>query len=126
VLSAHGLEHALRALVGRASVPVELETALPEQPLPLAVQAAAYFAVSEALTNVARYAEATHACVRVVVPDGHLEVLVEDDGVGGAAPGSGSGLQGLRDRLAALDGTLVIESPPGKGTQLRARLPTSG
>jgi PAS domain S-box-containing protein len=124
VLTDHGLEHALRALVARAAVPVELETALPEEPLPVAVQAAAYFAVSEALTNVARYAEASHASVRVAVPDGHLEVLVDDDGVGGAAPSSGSGLQGLRDRLAALDGTLTIESPPGKGTQLRARLPT--
>jgi PAS domain S-box-containing protein len=123
VLSDHGLEHALRALAQRAAVPVELETALPEEPLPIAVQAAAYFAVSEALTNVAKYAEASHASVRVEARDGYVAVLVEDDGVGGAAPGSGSGLQGLEDRLAALDGTLAIESPPGKGTSLRARLP---
>jgi PAS domain S-box-containing protein len=126
VLTDHGLEHALRALVRRAAIPVELETALPEEPLPTAVQAAAYFAVSEALTNVARYAQASHASVRVDALDGNVEVLVEDDGIGGAEPGSGSGLQGLRDRLAALDGTLVIDSPPGRGTQLRARLPSPG
>ena len=125
VLTDHGLEHALRALVRRAAVPVELETALPEELLPTAVQAAADFAVSEALTNVARYAEASHASVRIDATDGRVDVLVEDDGVGGAEPGSGSGsgLQGLRDRLAALDGTLAIDSPPGKGTRLRASLP---
>jgi PAS domain S-box-containing protein len=123
VLSDHGLEHALRALAQRAAVPVELETSLPEEPLPIPVQAAAYFAVSEALTNVARYAEASHATVRVDARGGAVEVLVEDDGIGGAEPGSGSGLQGLQDRLAALDGTLAIDSPRGKGTRLRARLP---
>jgi signal transduction histidine kinase len=60
----------------------------------------------------------------VALDDGHLDVRVQDDGIGGAAPGSGSGLQGLRDRLAALDGTLEIASPPGQGTTLRARLPS--
>jgi PAS domain S-box-containing protein len=123
VLSDHGLAHALRALAQRAAVPVELELALPDERLPVAVEAAAYFAVAEALTNVARYAEATQACVRVDHQDGELVVAVDDDGVGGADPGSGSGLQGLRDRLAAAGGTLVIESRPGEGTQLRARLP---
>jgi PAS domain S-box-containing protein len=126
VLSDHGLEHALRALAQRAGVPVELETVLPADPLPSALEAAAYFAVSEALTNVVKYAEASHASVRVALDDGHLDVRVQDDGIGGAAPGSGSGsgLQGLRDRLAALDGTLEIDSPPGQGTTLRARLPS--
>jgi signal transduction histidine kinase len=123
VLSDHGLEHALRALVQRAAVPVELETALPDERLPMAVEAAAYFAVSEALTNVARYAEASQASVSVAKHDGHLDVTVDDDGVGGATLGAGSGLEGLRDRLAALNGTLDIESAPGEGTQLRARLP---
>ena len=123
VLSDHGLEHALRALVQRAAVPVELETALPEERLSLAVEAAAYFVVSEALTNVARYAGATQAGVRVEERDGQLGVTVVDDGVGGADAGAGSGLQGLRDRLAALNGTLEIDSRPGHGTQLRARLP---
>jgi PAS domain S-box-containing protein len=123
VLSDHGLEHALRALAQRAAVPVELDTALPER-LPMAVEAAAYFAVSEALTNVARYAEASHAVVRVEEHDGELVVAVDDDGIGGADPGAGSGLQGLRDRLAAAGGTLDIASRPGEGTQLRARLPS--
>jgi PAS domain S-box-containing protein len=123
VLSDHGLDRALQALAMRAAVPVELETALPDERLPRAIEAAAYFAVSEALTNVARYAHASQACVTVGVHDGHLDVTVDDDGVGGAEPGAGSGLQGLRDRLAALNGTLVIESPAGRGTTLTARLP---
>ena len=124
VLSDRGLEHALQAVALRAAVPVELDTALPEERLPMAVEAAAYFAVSEALTNVAKYAQASQACVVVKAHDGHLDVTVEDDGVGGADLGAGSGLQGLRDRLAALNGSLVIESPAGSGTKLRARLPS--
>jgi PAS domain S-box-containing protein len=123
VLSDHGLEHALRALAQRAAVPVELDMALPGR-LPMAVEAAAYFAVSEALTNVARYAEASLTCVSVAEHDGELVVTVDDDGIGGADPGAGSGLQGLRDRLAAVNGTLVIDSRPGEGTQLRACLPS--
>jgi PAS domain S-box-containing protein len=123
VLSDHGLEHALRALAQRAAVPVELHTSLPDERLPMAVEAAAYFAVSEALTNVARYAQASHASVSAEECDGQLNVTVDDDGIGGAAPGAGSGLQGLRDRLAALNGTLVIESRTGGGTTLRAQLP---
>ena len=124
VLSDRGLEHGLRALALRAAVPVELDTALPEERLPTAIEAAAYFAVSEALTNVARYAHASRARVTVREHDGHLEVAVDDDGVGGADPRGGSGLQGLRDRLAALNGTLEIESETGCGTKLRARLPS--
>jgi PAS domain S-box-containing protein len=124
VLSDHGLDHALQALAHRAVVPVELDAALPAARLPMAVEAAAYFVVSEALTNVAKYAQASHACVCVEVRDGHLDVTVDDDGVGGADPGAGSGLQGLRDRLAAVNGTLEIESRPGSGTRLRARLPS--
>jgi len=87
------------------------------------VEAAAYFAVSEALTNVARYAQASQAFVMAEECDGQLRVTVDDDGIGGAAPGSGSGLEGLRDRLAALNGTLVIESRTGGGTRVRADLP---
>ncbi|HYH90085.1 MAG TPA: PAS domain-containing protein [Solirubrobacteraceae bacterium] len=124
VLSDHGLEHGLRAVAQRAAVPVELETALPEERLPMAVEAGAYFVVSEALTNVDRYAEASRATVRVEERDGHLDVSVEDDGIGGADAAAGSGLQGLRDRLAALNGTLEIDSPPGHGTRLHARLPS--
>jgi PAS domain S-box-containing protein len=124
VLSDHGLEHAVRALAQRAAVPVEFEAVLPEERLPMAVEAAGYFAVSEALTNVARYAEATHARVRVEARNGQLEITVDDDGIGGAELGAGSGLQGLHDRLSALNGTLTIDSPPGGGTRLRARLPS--
>jgi PAS domain S-box-containing protein len=123
VLSDHGLRHALRALAQSAAVPVELDMDLPER-LPMAVEAAAYFAVSEALTNVARYAEASQASVSVAELDGELLVTIDDDGVGGADLNGGSGLQGLRDRLAAVNGTLDIASRPGEGTQLRARLPS--
>ena len=122
VLSDHGLEHALRALAQRAAVPVELATELPGR-LPMAVEAAAYFVASEALTNVARYAGASQAWVRVGERGGELEVTIRDDGCGGAALGAGSGLQGLRDRVSAMNGTLEIESPPGAGTTVCARLP---
>ena len=123
VLSDHGLERALEAVTQRAGVPVDVELALPEEPLPAGVEATAYFVVSEALTNVARYAGASHAWVTVEQRNGDVEVAIRDDGVGGANLGAGSGLQGLRDRVAALNGTLEIDSPPGEGTRLRARLP---
>jgi signal transduction histidine kinase len=124
VLTDHGLERALEGLTQRATVPVRLVAVLPEERLPTAVEAAAYFAVSEALTNVAKYAQASQASVIVEEQDGHLDVTIEDDGVGGADPSSGSGLQGLRDRLASLNGTLDILTPPTGGTRLRARLPS--
>jgi PAS domain S-box-containing protein len=122
VLTDRGLEHALVGLSRRASVPVELRTTLPER-LPPAVESAAYFAACEALTNVAKYAQATYAWVTVERRAGHLHVEIGDDGVGGADPSTGSGLQGLRDRIAALDGTLEVTSRPRKGTVVRARLP---
>ena len=122
VLTDHGLEHALVALSRRAAVPVELRTALVER-LPIAVESAAYFTVCEALTNVAKYAEASHAWVVVERRNGHLAVEIGDDGVGGVDPCAGSGLDGLRDRIAALDGTLEITSSPDHGTTLRAQLP---
>jgi PAS domain S-box-containing protein len=125
VLSDHGLEHALRALCGRAGVPVELELELPVERLPRAVEAAAYFAAAEALTNVDRYADASEAQVCVAVAGGQLEVTVRDDGVGGAELGAGSGLQGLRDRVSALNGTLTVDSRPGDGTRVMARLPVT-
>ena len=122
VLSDRGLEHALVALSRRAAVPVELKMTLPER-LPPAVESAAYFTVCEALTNVAKYAQATYAWVTVERRAGRLDVEIGDDGVGGADPSTGSGLQGLRDRIAALDGTLEVTSRPRKGTVVRARLP---
>ncbi len=123
VLTERGLERALTTLADHATVPVELQVALPNPRLARAVEAAAYFTVCEALTNVAKHAHATHAWVNVEPLDGHLGVEVGDDGAGGADRRAGSGLQGLRDRIAAVNGTLTIESRPGAGTVLRARLP---
>ena len=98
-------------------------TSLPPGRLPPPVEAAAYFVVAEALTNVAKYASASEARVQVSRSNGHAVVEVADDGVGGADPGRGSGLRGLADRVAALDGTLSLESPQGAGTLLRAEIP---
>ena len=122
VLSERGLEPAVRALAARAPVPVDIVGQAAGR-LPAAVETAAYFVVSEALTNVSKYAHARHATVRVERVDGQLLVEVSDDGVGGASASQGSGLRGLADRVAALSGTLDVTSPPGRGTQLRARLP---
>ena len=87
------------------------------------VEAAIYFTVAEALTNVAKYAQATLAHVRVECDDGAIVAEVTDDGVGGASTAAGSGLRGLADRLDALDGTLSVQSPAGEGTTIRARVP---
>jgi len=122
VLSERGLEPAVRALAARAAVPVEIVGQAAGR-LPAAVETAAYFVVSEALTNVSKYARAAHATVRVERVDGQLLVEVSDDGVGGARPTEGSGLRGLSDRVAALSGSLEVSSPPGHGTCLRAHLP---
>ena len=94
-----------------------------EERLPAPVEAAAYFVVSEALANVAKYAKATSATVSVRRADRTVVVEVADDGVGGADATRGSGLRGLADRVAALDGALALESPPGAGTRLRAEFP---
>ena len=122
VLTDRGLVAALEALAKRAPLPVTVEANETER-APDAVEAAAYFVVSEALTNVARHAEARQAVVRVARRDGLLCVEIEDDGTGGADESSGSGLRGLADRVGALDGALEVESPAGRGTTVRARLP---
>ena len=122
VLSQRGLDAALESLASRAPVPVEVESGLPER-LPIAVETAAYFVVAEALTNVAKYAEATFVQVGVRRENGCAIVDVRDDGVGGADAAGGSGLRGLGDRVGALDGTLEVESPHGAGTLIRARIP---
>jgi signal transduction histidine kinase len=122
VLTDHGLQPALEALVGRAPIPVIVEASCGDR-LPQPVESAAYFVVSEALTNVAKYARATRALVAVRRTNAHVTVEVADDGVGGADATRGSGLRGLADRVAALDGTLSLESPPGRGTKLRAEIP---
>jgi signal transduction histidine kinase len=122
VLTDRGLEPALEALAARVPVPVRLEVEANGR-LPDAVESAAYFVVSEALTNVAKYAKATEAAVAIRRADGLLTVEVRDDGVGGADAAGGSGLRGLADRVSALDGKLSLESPPGRGTRIRADIP---
>jgi signal transduction histidine kinase len=122
VLTERGLEPALQSLAARAPVPVTVEADGDER-LSGPVESAAYFVASEALANVAKYAQATQATVTVERSNGHVVVEVTDDGVGGADAAQGSGLRGLEDRLAALDGTLSLESPAGRGTRLRAQIP---
>jgi signal transduction histidine kinase len=122
VLSERGLEPALRSLAARAPLPVEL-VGTPGGRLPAAVETAAYFVVAEGLTNVAKYAHAARATVSMRRTNGRLLLEVADDGVGGAAATAGSGLHGLSDRVAALDGKLELASPPGGGTRLRIELP---
>jgi PAS domain S-box-containing protein len=122
VLTERGLTPALQALTGRAPLRVELDAAV-ESRLPDAVEAAAYYVVAEALTNVVKYANATCVRVRVARERAGAVIEVADDGVGGAEPGPGSGLRGLADRVEALHGSLAVESPPGLGTRVRAEIP---
>ena len=122
VLTERGLDPALQSLAARAPLPVTVTAAL-EGRLPPAVEAAAYFVVMEALTNVAKYSSASAAEVRIEQVNGAVVVDVQDDGIGGADPAAGTGLSGLADRVAALGGRLVVESPPGGGTVVRAELP---
>ncbi|MCW2983411.1 MAG: sensor histidine kinase [Conexibacter sp.] len=126
ILTDQGLAPAIDALATRAPVPVEAAVEVEER-LARPVEAAAYFVVAEALTNVVKYAKASYVDVRIRRDrDGdRADVLVDvvDDGVGGVDLAAGSGLRGLQDRLAAVDGVLDIDSPPGGGTRLRARIP---
>ena len=122
VLTERGLGPAISALVSRAPVPVELLD-VPADRLPSQHETTAYFTVAEALTNVAKYAQASHATVRVSRENGALAVEIQDDGVGGASPAAGSGLRGLEDRVAACEGTLTVRSPVGQGTLVRAVMP---
>jgi signal transduction histidine kinase len=124
ILTRSGLDPAIAALAARSPVPVDVESAIDGRLAP-AVEAAAYFVVAEALTNVARYAEAARARVEMRGDgNGGIVVVVADDGVGGADPSAGSGLRGLQDRLAVIDGVLAIDSPPGAGTRLEATIPS--
>jgi signal transduction histidine kinase len=122
VLTDHGLAAAVRTLAERAPVPVEVQACAERLPEP--VETAAYFVVAEALANVAKYAHASHAWVRVAREDSTAVVEVRDDGVGGASSASGgSGLRGLADRVGALDGRLSVDSRAGGGTRVRAVIP---
>jgi signal transduction histidine kinase len=122
LLSERGLRAALGGLAERSSVPVEL-LATPTERLPAPIEMAAYFVVAEALTNVARYAEAEVATVRVERRDGTVEVEIRDDGVGGAKLDAGTGLRGLEDRVGALEGRFRVSSPAGAGTTVEASIP---
>jgi len=122
VLTDRGLDAALSALAARSPVPVRLDVDVAERPSPTA-EAVAYFVVSEALTNVARHAQASRVDVHVERDRERLLVAVKDDGRGGAAPAPGSGLAGLRDRLAAVDGSFWVTSAPGTGTTITAVIP---
>jgi signal transduction histidine kinase len=128
VLNDRGLDAALSGLAARAPLPVRLRVAVSRAASP-SIEAVAYFIVSEALTNVAKHAQATHAEVTVVRHGDILRVAVTDDGSGGAVPagndhaGGGTGLRGLAQRAAAVDGTLTIDSPPGGPTVIAAELP---
>jgi PAS domain S-box-containing protein len=121
VLSERGLSAALETLAGRASLPVDVTA--PDDRLPPAVEAAAYYVISEALANIGKYAQASAVEVNVARVNGRAIVEVSDDGVGGADPAKGSGLRGLADRVEALDGTLAVKSEPGIGTRIRAEIP---
>jgi signal transduction histidine kinase len=123
ILTDRGLEPAIEALVARTPVPVEFEVSTGT--LPAAVEAASYYVVAEALTNVVKYAGASAARVRIARHDGQVVIEVSDDGAGGADPAYGSGLRGLSDRVEALDGTLSVASPEGGGTAVRAEIPLS-
>jgi signal transduction histidine kinase len=125
VLSDHGLGPAIHVLVERSPITVECDLAF-EDRLPAPVEAAAYFVVAEGLTNVIKYANAGKATVSVRRRGGLVEVAVADDGIGGARIDAGSGLRGLSDRLAALEGELELDSPLGEGTRLAARIPLTG
>ena len=122
VLSDHGLGPAIHVLVERSPITVESELAFDDR-LPAPIEAAAYFVVAEGLTNVIKYANASKAKVSVRRRSGWVEVVVADDGIGGARIDAGSGLRGLSDRLGALEGEIALDSPLGEGTRLMATIP---
>jgi len=122
ILSELGLTRALKALARRSAVPVELDLRTGQR-LPDHVEVAAYYAVSEALANVAKHARASAVHVELDTPDATLRLAVRDDGIGGADPARGSGLTGLRDRIEAVGGTLDVTSPAEGGTTLLIKIP---
>jgi signal transduction histidine kinase len=122
LLSESGLGPALGALARRSAVPVELDMNVGPR-LDEHIEAAGYYIASEAITNAAKYAQASVIDVCVDARDGALTLSISDDGVGGADPSRGSGIIGLRDRVEALGGTTLVLSPPGQGTTLHVQLP---
>ncbi|MCE5287701.1 MAG: HAMP domain-containing sensor histidine kinase [Nocardiaceae bacterium] len=124
VLTTDGLAPALQQLATRAKFPVSI--AVPPDRFPEQIETTAYFVAAEALANVAKYAKATSATVAASRNGGHLSIEIIDDGVGGAVASTGSGLSGLADRVAAIGGTLTVDSQPGNGTRVTADLPLNG
>jgi signal transduction histidine kinase len=122
ILSDGGLSPAIKALARRSTVPVKLDLDI-ERRLPEPIEVAAYYVVSEALANTAKHARASIAHVELRAADGRLQLSVSDDGVGGASNDDGSGLVGLTDRVEAVGGTILVESPLGQGTRLEVDLP---
>jgi signal transduction histidine kinase len=122
ILSEGGLGPALRGLARRAALPVELDIRTDTRPADR-IEVAAYYVVSEALTNTTKHARAEYAQVAVEERDALLHLSIRDDGVGGADPAGGSGLIGLRDRVQALGGSIEVNSPPGGGTAILVELP---
>jgi signal transduction histidine kinase len=122
VLTDRGLDAALSSVASRCTVPVVVDVDLPARPVP-AIEGIAYFTVSELLQNVSKHAEASRATVDVWKVENRLMLQVADDGVGGADTGSGSGLAGLAERIGAVDGILVVDSPAGGPTRVTAELP---
>jgi signal transduction histidine kinase len=123
VLTDRGLDAAISALAGRSPVPVAVMVDLDQERLPEPVESTAYFVVAEALTNIAKHSVATEAEVRVCTLDNRLIVEVVDNGVGGADMAVGTGLAGLAGRVEALDGRLMVSSPRGGPTRVRAEIP---
>jgi signal transduction histidine kinase len=121
VLRGRGLAAALEGLAARSPLPVELQ--LTRERVAPALETAIYFTIAEALTNIAKHAQATRASVTVEIADGALVAEIADDGIGGASATAGAGLRGLADRLDALGGTLTVHSPRGGGTRVRAQAP---
>jgi len=122
VLEDRGLDAALSGVTARMPIPVRLTVDVAHRPPPT-IEAVAYFVVSEGLTNITKHAQATQAEVFVQRAGDRLHIIVSDDGVGGAAPGGGTGLSGLAKRAQSVDGTFEIASPPGGPTLLTVDLP---
>jgi signal transduction histidine kinase len=124
ILEDEGLAAAVAALARRAAIPVDVRMDLNGR-LPRLVESTSYFTIAEALMNTHRHADASRAAVRLVDIGDALEIEVSDDGRGGAAPERGSGLRGLADRVTALGGRLEVDSQVGRGTRVRAKIPTT-
>jgi signal transduction histidine kinase len=122
ILAQGGLAPALRTLARRSAIPIALDIRM-ETRLPVPIEVAAYYVMSEALANAAKHAQASRIDISVTPRDGRLMLSIRDDGIGGADRSRGSGLVGLTDRVEALGGSISIESPPGAGTYITAELP---